>query len=494
MTVDVLNHDDILSSMEWYQRHPVEWVRDFLGIELCDYQVEIIEALVDNRIVAVKSCHSAGKSFVASCAVLWFLFCHPDSKVITTGPTSRQVKGILWSEIATLHRKAIRPLGGTVTTTEIKIDTNWYAWGFTAKETDDSRFQGFHAPHILVVIDEAAGVANMIHEQVESIMSGAHPRKLMIGNPTNEHGEFGDAFKDTDVCKITVSAFDTPNFLQYGITIEDIRNDTWKDKVTGPYPFKSLVTPEMARRFWKLWGEGSPQWDGRMMARFPVISDDSLVPLAWIEAAHQRWLEIEEANGWKGDGILGVDVARYGVDRTVAAESYGAGVRELHKAPKQSTTETAGWIGQLLKEDDNLTEVRIDADGLGAGVFDMVEEEQPDKSVRSMRGGTRAMDDDRFLNARAEWFWNLRCELDPAGDNPIALPLDDDLQKQLVRIHWKTTRKGVIQIESKDDMRKRGLSSPDEADATAYARARLSGSVLTVDPSAGYTRNPYSDA
>ena len=120
---------------------PVWWVENILGDSPWQTQKDILEALVHNREVNVRSCHSAGKSWVASRAALWFLFNHPDSLVITTAPTARQVRGILWKEIRTAHSHSLFPLGGEPSTTALRISPSWMAIGFTAAEHDPDRLQ-----------------------------------------------------------------------------------------------------------------------------------------------------------------------------------------------------------------------------------------------------------------------------------------------------------------------------------------------------------------
>ena len=463
------------------QQDPVLWVKTVLGVEPWAMQQRVLESVRDNRETVVRSCHSMGKSFVAACVVIWFLYTHPSSIVITTAPTDRQVRGILWREIRRMHRRAPHPLGGEPLTKQLSLRDDWYAWGFTAPEWDPTRFQGFHGKSALVVIDEASGVSPLIYEAIDSILSGQHARMLHIGNPTDETGRFGQAFKTGHASRITVSAFDTPNLTGFGITIDDIRSGKWRAKANGPYPFPTLVTPDWVADMHERWGENSPMWEARVLARFPVLSDNALVPWPWIERSTSAWNEL----GGGGLGVtatrLGVDVARLGDDTTVIAPSArtdaGELVLPLLRAPKQDTMATVGWVVNTAKAHGvDGRDVRVDGDGLGAGVVDRLRELGLD--VIEMRGGMRPHEPERFVNRRAEWMWTLRERLDPqrAGDaDYIMLPPDPALHEQLASIRWKLDSRGRIGIESKDDMRRRGMKSPDEADAVAYATAQNVG-------------------
>lgn len=324
---------DELETIDRGLADPVWWVETVLGFQPWERQATVLESVRDHRVTAVRSCHAIGKSRIAAATVLWFLCNHPDSVIITTASSYRQVWGILWKEIRGLYKNARWKLGGRLppTATRLSLSDSWYAWGFTGRDYDATTFQGFHAPYILVVVDEAAGVTPAVYEGLDSAMAAGHARMLMIGNPTDGAGDFGQAFKRAGVSKITVSAFETPNFTTFGITLEDIRkgdaleSGPWKDKVTGPLPFPQLVSPQWVREKWLQWcggriqGEDDPRWQARVMARFPDAGDFAVFPLWWVEEAAERWREVEAAKAW-GDRVqIGVDVARFGDDSTERA-------------------------------------------------------------------------------------------------------------------------------------------------------------------------------
>jgi hypothetical protein len=126
-----------------------------------------------------------------------------------------------------------------------------------------------------------------------------------------------------------------------------------------------------------------------------------------------------------------------------------------------------------MAEDGDVGAVRVDADGLGAGVADALRAGPVSSRVVDMRGGMPARRSSMFANCRAEWFYTLRERLDPGKPGALALPPSDAIKAQLVGIRWSVNSKGQIKVESKEDMRARGMKSPDEADAVAYACAQL---------------------
>jgi hypothetical protein len=448
----LLNEEQARKIAERCRKDPVWFVENVLGDRPWQKQKEILEAVRDNKEVAVASCHAAGKSWISARAVLWFLYCFSFSRVVTTAPTFPQVKDIIWQEIKQAHGAARKPLGGKPLDVRLELRPNWFA---TGRSTDDAnRLQGPHSPtgHVLVVADEAAGIEPDIWTAIDGITSSEDSHTLSIGNPTESSGEFFEKFKRPGVRKIRISAFDTPNFTAFGITLEDIRAGTWKDKITGPQPAPYLITPAWVADKWEKWGESSPLFASRVLGQFPESSTDALIPLTWIERAQRTRLEPGEPN------LLAVDVARFGSDFTVIGQRRGPVARILKVTHQEDTMATTGRVVQVLQE-SRATEARIDVVGLGAGVYDRLKELE--KPAVEMQAGQAPQNSERFLNARAEWYWGLR-ERFEAGD--IDLDEDEDLAFQLSSIKYKPNSRGQIVIESKEDMKKRGLKSPDKAD------------------------------
>lgn len=449
------------------RRDPVWFARHILGVEPWSKQVDILRAIRDHPKVAVRSCHGIGKSFTAAIVILWFLFCHPRSIVLSTAPTWRQVDKLIWKEVRTAYKRARFPLGGKLMPKAPEIyvtDEDWFAIGLSTNHPD--RFQGFHAEYILVVVDEAAGVPEEIFEAVDGVLTSAHSRLLLLGNPTSVSGTFYDAFRKPGWHTIAVSAFDTPNFTSFGITEDDIRRGTWQEKITGPLPYPQLITPAWVADKFVQWGPESPAYQARVRGQFPEQATDTLIPLSWIEAAMQRWAEIEE-----GDPVvLGVDVARYGDDRTVIAVRRGRKVLPLKVYRQQGTMETAGTALAMARE-HGAERINVDVIGVGAGVVDRLEEMGAD--VVGVNVAEAASNPEQFANLRTELWWGLRERLKPDAPDPIGLPPDDELLAELAGVKYKFNSRGQWVLESKEEMKKRLGYSPDKADAVVLAFAEL---------------------
>lgn len=476
-----MNVSDLsLIAVRRWEKDPILFVRESLSAEPWDMQQTILRAIMrpETRRVAVKSCHAAGKTHLAALAVLTWLFTGRQRVVITTAPTWRQVKELLWKEIRVIYNRCRErgcPLGGELppSAPELRISDDWLAIGFSSD--DPINMQGWHSPGgLLVVMDEANGISPPIWEALQGVLTGSKDRLLAIANPTERGGPFYDLWeKDESAIKFTISAYDTPNVKARREIIPGLVTHEW-------------IEDRKAR-----WGESSSIFRSRVLGEFPD-ADDGLVPLAWIEAANRRWDKLNTTSGWEGHATLGVDVARYGPDSTIGALCYPHGVRELLRFRKADTMETAAWVMSLLRERDDIADVHVDGDGLGAGVVDALRMEHSDRIVE-MRGGMSAIASDRFANRRAEWFWTLRERLNPNHQDAIALPPEEKITEQLTMLRHSVDPKGRVVIESKDDLRRRIGQSPDEADSVAYACAVMEKSVsVTLNLSAGYRPNPWS--
>lgn len=422
-----------------------------------------MESVRDNSETSVRACNAAGKSGCAARIALWFLFNHPQSIVITTAPTDRQVKGILWKEIGVAHARAKYDLGGECITQELKIERDWYAWGFTAPDYDPERFQGFHAPYILVIVDEASGVSQDIQEAIDGILASGHARKLEIGNPVDPVSVFAKSFKTPGISKIKISAFDTPNFTELGITREDIDSGAWEQKAAGGLPMPWLVTPAWVSKLVRRNGWDAPHVQSRILADFPATSDDTLIPLAWIEAAQQRNLERTAPH------VLGLDPGAGG-DPSMIYERWGPVVRFRQEINEADTMVVTGHAARALS-DSKADRLQGDVIGIGAGVLHRGRE--LGLPFIDANASTKATNPERYANARAEWFWNLRERAAPDRGELDLDPADEELAEELAAIKWKPDSSGRTQIEKKEAIKKRIGRSTNRADAVAIAFANV---------------------
>lgn len=432
------------------QRDPAGWISAFLGADLWEKQIEIAASVRDHRRTAVKSCHGSGKSYLSARIVLWFLHAYPGSLVLTTAPTNNQVENILWRELRTAAASKRQPLLGRPLNVRYDIAPDWYALGFKAADTQPDRFQGFHAEHALVVIDEAAGVAPPVYEALDAVMTSENARMLLIGNPTNPSGVFYDAFhSQRDLYNlITIAAADTPN-IKTGRTVR-------------PY----LITQQWIDDAVTKFGDDSAYVQSRVHAQFPRTGVDTLIPLGWAESAAARADLIDRTS----TNIVeaGIDVARTGTDETVIAVRCGPDVLGMEWWNGYDLMQSVGKIRNVLapyREAGRLGRVKVDVIGMGAGVADRLRELGYD--VVDVNVSASSTDPEKWPNLRHELWWELR-EL--FHRNEINGVTDETTIGQLTSVKYRfDSRHSMPIIESKDDMKKRGLKSPDRAEALMLA-------------------------
>lgn len=465
-------------------KDPIHFINHALGKKVWSKQKEICLSIKNHKKTTVKACHGVGKSFIAGNIILWFLFSHKNAIVLSTAPTWRQVEKLVWKEIRNSYTNALIPLGGELApkSPELQIvQDQWYAAGISTNDPD--KFQGFHEENVLVVVDEAAGVDRKIFEGIEGIISTMGAKLLLIGNPTNVDGEFYESFKDESYNKITISAFDSPNFKQCKITLDDIKNGEWEDKFNNTIEEKgNLIAPKMISPDWVYdkyckWGESSPLFQSKVLGIFPEQATDSLIPIHWIDLAVERWYEHNKNFKLSKYKSMGVDVAEFGTDEAVVALQNSYYVFELKTYQNIGVMEYAKMI-MMEAEIFKPNAINIDTIGIGTGVEGRIREDGKWKTnrvnVAESPGGNDAEERDVFLNKRSQLFWYLRELFNPnLSENPypICIPPDDLLISDLSNIKYKINSKAKIQIEAKADFKKRMGRSPDRGDALMLAFA-----------------------
>ncbi len=475
------------------RQDPVFYVEKVLGEKPWAIQKRIVESVAANKRTAVKSCHGAGKSFTAARTCVWFLQNFANSVVLTTAPSYQQVQDVLWKEIRLAWAKANKDLVvGRLFDGQprLEIDKTWFCHGFA---TDDpSNFQGTHAPHVLIIFDEACGISPKIWQALDGNLSSEHVRFLSIGNPTDPSNNFFDECASPATNTITISAFDTPNFTAFGITDEDIITGEWEHKVTGRLPYPELTTPAWVADTLAKHGHESAYYQSRVLGEFPQQSTDSLIQMSWITRAKAILKRPRADEVTKVD--VGVDVARTGDDETVI--SAFAWLEDepqqvlLRPYTHQDTEATADQCMSTARDlhrmfPDAIVTFRVDADGLGAGVYDKLHRLSRDHAlawlkVHEVRNGASPRNTELFKNARAEMWWHTRTLFE---EGRVGL-LDDVLQEsQLVSVKFSYADREQIRIERKEEAKRRGVKSPDRADATMMALAKIRAATPHVAPS-----------
>ncbi len=471
---------------------PVGWANQRLGNHVTRDQARIMTSVVANRYTAAPSCHDVGKSFTAAEIVSWWLDVHPvgEAFAVTTAPTAAQVSAILWREIGRVHRAG--ELFGYITG-----DDKWkighaagssevVAYGRKPADYDMTAFQGIHARYPLIVIDEAGGVPRLLYDAVDSLATNRNARVLAVGNPDDPSSHFAEVCKPGSGWNVVhIDALRSPNFtaakvapypelVKYMIS----QGVAPTDEAIPSALEDMLVDPLWVNERIKRWGVNSPIFNSKVRGRFPNVTTDTLINPGHITQAMYRDV-VPTPTAAK----MGVDVARYGTDESIILLRQGGHCRVVNTVAYGPTTELVGLVLQHgyehMKAPAEFPITCVDDVGVGGGVTDMLEER--DVPVVPIIGGAASAQllptgKPRFVNKRSELWWNMReAFAGPSGtgaDGWLDIdPDDEDLQAQLGQIKYRVNSHGQIAVETKDEMKARGLPSPDRGDALAYALA-----------------------
>lgn len=450
---------------------------DWRGTDgLTDYQADIIGGLPERKRVAVRGPHGLGKSTVAAVTILWFALTRDaagvDWKVMTTAGSWHQLSRYLWPEI---HKWAQRirwdrvyagrqlrpseaanlslrgyPLGaGELMNLNLRLT---HGSASAAASANAALIEGAHADSLLFVYDESKAIPAPTFDACEGAFSGTGEAfALALSTPGAPQGRFYD---------IQVRRPGYEDWHSVHVTVDQA---VAAGRISGEWV-------EQRRR---QWGEASAIFQNRVLGEFHAGDEDSVIPLSWAEAAVDRWHAWNEA-GRPDTGsprTVGVDVARTGTDRTVLAVRNGPVITELRHSVREDTMATTGRVKAILDADDSRTAV-VDVIGIGAGVVDRLREQRMKVVGFNAARGSKARDSTRefgMINRRSEAWWSLRQALDPSANPEICLPDDEMLLGDLAAPQWSVTSGGKIQVESKDDIRKRLGRSTDFADAVVQS-------------------------
>lgn len=420
----------------WRNGGPAVFAVEALGATPTDQQIQASTELVRRRRVSIRSGHGTGKSTFMAWSILWAMACHFPVKVPCTAPTSHQLDDVLWAELGMWHRKLCDRLP------DLGFEFEWSKERFTLKSNPSESFavartsrpekpealQGFHSETIFFLIDEASGVPDEVFQVAEGALSTEGAYVLMAANPTRMDGYFYDSHHKM--------------------------RDRWAalhwSGEESPLVAKSYIE-DMAFKY----GRESAIYRIRVLGDF-AGNPDGVIPLDIIEAAVGRSV------AQFGDMVWGVDVARFGGDRTTLCKRHGNTVSE--KVQFWTGKDLMQTAGLIKAEYDSArikpTAIKVDVIGLGAGVVDRLKElqlpvvgvnvaESPSVSDRYSR-----LRDELWFKGR-EWF---------AGRD-VSMVQDDSLIAELTLPSYKHLSTGKLQVESKEELKKRGVTSPDLADA-----------------------------
>lgn len=432
------------AALRWRQIGPAEFAREVLGATPTEQQLQGGRAVVERRRVSIRSGHGTGKTTFEAWCVLWFLASYFPAKVPCTAPTAHQLDDVLWAELAKWHRVMASRLPA------LAAEFEWSGEAFRLKSAPNESFavartsrperpealQGFHSEHILFLIDEASGVPDNVFEVAEGALSTAGAFVVMAANPTRRSGYFFDSHHKMRAAWAALH---------------------W-DGEQSP-----MVSREYVDNMAKKYGRHSPIFKVRVSGQF-VDASDGVISLELCELAKVR--DVEATPG--AAIVWGLDVARFGDDSCALAKRKAnvqlAPVREWWG---KDTMQTVGIIKQewdATRDDEKPAAINVDVIGIGAGVVDRLTElGLPAVGVNVAESESTRDGDEKQYNRLRDQLWFAGREWLEARDCKLAD--DDETIGELTTPIYSILSNGRIQVERKDELKKRGVKSPNRADA-----------------------------
>ena len=448
--------------VEEYRDHPVLFVEQVLEAKPLAWQKDFLNAIASGeRRISVRAGHGVGKSTACSWALIWHLLTRFPQKAICTAPTAGQLFDALFSEVKHWINRLPPSLRDTIEVYSDRIvqkgtpESSFISARTSSAERPEA-LAGVHSEHVLLICDEASAIPEAVFESAAGSMSGHSATTILIGNPTRNTGLFFRTHHSlsSDWKTMHVSCLDNP-----------------------------LVANDFISQIKATYGEGSNAYRVRVLGEFALHDDDVLISAELVDGAMQRDVVLNTSESL----IYGVDVARFGDDRTVICKRQGSVVVGF----KHWTGEDLmGTVGRIVHEAslDKPEEICVDSIGLGGGVADRLRE--LGHNVRDVNVSESSALNQQAARLRDELWMATKDWLDTRS---VKLPKDDDLRAELTGPTYSFTSNGKIKVEGKSEMKRRGMRSPDLADALcltfASQAAGVGGRALRWVPGKPLKRN-----
>lgn len=429
-----------------YRDDPVGFVRYVIGVEPDTWQAEVMTAVArGERRISVRAGHGVGKSAFCAWLLIWHMVTRMPQKSICTAPTASQLYDSLFNEVKFWINKLPAPIKELFETTSEKVtlkaapEASFISARTSSAERPEA-LAGIHSENVLLIVDEASAVPEPVFESAAGSMSGENACTILIGNPTRGSGMF----------------FNTHHKL----------SSDWKT-----YHVSCLDSPRVSKDFVEqiksTYGDASNAYRIRVLGEFALRDDDTLIPAELVDSAMSRDVALDA----KEPAIYGLDVARFGDDRSVLCKRRGNVVTEFKVWQGLDLMQLTGAIVNEAKVDAP-AEICVDSIGLGSGVADRLRElgytvRDVNVSESSAMNPTAAKLRDELWLSVKEWLNARACKL----------PKIDELRQELVAPTYTFTSNGKVKVEGKAEMKRRGMRSPDLADALCISFASVASRV-----------------
>lgn len=442
-----------------WRADPVLFVRECLRAEPDAWQVEVLQAIAQRQRVALKASKGPGKSTVLAWVGWWWLATRPHPKVVATSISGDNLRDGLWSELSRWQQRSAFLTAAFRWTAERIVANDhpqtWWAsarqWSHSADASQQANtLAGVHADHVLFLVDEAGGIPDAVVAAAEAGLANADPAKgteaklVIAGNPTHLEGP-----------------------LYRACTRE--RALWWVKEISGDPDDPSRaprISAEWAREQIAKYGRDNPWVLVNVFGQFPPGQSNALIA---VEEANQAARRVLHERDYRDEvRVLGVDVARFGDDRSVFFPRQGR-VAFTPRVLRNVDTMTLASQVALVIDEWAPDAVFVDVTGVGAGVVDRLRQlGYGAVAIGIDNAGKPVSAETKFLNRRIEMWWKLASWL-RAG---ACIPDDAELLSELTAPTYAFNAQGKLVLESKADLKARGLPSPDKADALALTFAQ----------------------
>ncbi len=423
---------------------PRKWQREVLT-HIADHITQNKGQLDFNTLRhAVSSGRGIGKSALVSWITIWMLTTRIGSTTIISANSESQLRSVTWAEITKWLAMALNSHWFEVSATRL-MPAKWLTelverdlkkgtryWGVEGRlwsaENPDA-YAGVHNfDGVLVVFDEASGIDDSIWAVTSGFFTENTPNRfwMAFSNPRRNTGYFYEAFNS--------------------------KREFWTTKVVDARTVEG-TDKQVYQQIIDEYGADSSQAHVEVYGQFPSEGDDQFISASLVDEAMKR----PKYQDQSAPIVIGVDPARFGADATVIAVRQGRDIIAIQRHRGDDTMTVVGHVIEAIEEYKPALVV-IDEGGLGAGIVDRLKEQR--YKIKGVNFGNKSANPVMYGNKRAEMWGKMKDWLKTAS-----IPLDRFLKTDLISPMMKPDSKGTIFLESKKDMKARGLASPDAADA-----------------------------
>jgi phage terminase large subunit len=472
---------------------PVLFTEDVLGLKCDPWQADVLQALQVYDNVAIRACHGVGKTAIEAAAILWFTMCRPYCKVPTTAPTfNKQVRDILWAEIHLRWMEAQKRAPWLsqyfdISTTRFQSKINketWFSVGIASSEP--LNIEGYHAPYLMAVFDEAKAIKNPIWDAIEGMRTTQSAKLLAASTPGGPLGHYYDIF-------VKYRSTWKSQFIIHPAALRETlkRPEAPKGTLTGGVRYSTRVRAEWVEARRVEWGEESPVYIARVVGDFPQVSGDTLIPYGWIIDAEAK------EQGGPGVPAVSCDAARFGRDRTVIFGGVGGtlmygetvartlgentditAAKDVGPDPNRplyrsvvATADRCQLMRRRMSAETGVGRIPIvvDETGLGGGIVDTLRSrgewvvpitfgakptDVPKDAEERARRQRRHLLDSNFANIKAEMGMDARMAFEVGNVALARLPQQilDPLIQQTAMMKYEMDAAGRIRLVDPDEL------------------------------------------